>query len=98
MKSQHARLLPSLEERYGRLVPRIVQLPPSASRPLPIVGRVAGWVTPRASWVVESRDGVSVDPEAVSMEAVAGKRRLAINDLLAQAAVLMRDAGCVRAW
>lgn len=98
MKSQHARLLPSLEERYGRLVPRIQQLPPSGSRPLTIMGRVAGWITPRATRALESLDGVRVEPEAVCMEAVAGKRRLAINDLLAEAAVLMRDAGCLRAW
>lgn len=99
MKSQHARLLlPSLEERYGRLVPRIQHLPPAGSRPLTIMGRVAGWITPRATRALESLEGVRVEPEAVCIEAVVGRQRLAINEVLAQAAVLMRDAGCLRTW
>jgi len=99
MKSQQARqLLPSLEERYGRLVPRIQQLPPSGSRPLTIMGRVAGWITPRATRALESLEGVRVEPEAVCIEAVVGQRRLPINEVLAEAALLMRDAGCLRAW
>lgn len=99
MKSHHARLLlPSLNKRYGRLVPRIQHLPPSGSRPLTVTGRVAGWITPRATRALAALDGVRIEPEAVCIDAVAAGKRLVINEVLAQAAVLMQEAGCLRAW
>jgi len=91
-------LLPTLEKRYGRLVPRIQQLPPSGSRPLTVTGRVAGWITPRATRALAKLEGVRVEPEAVCIDAAAAGRRLQINQVLAQAALLMREAGCLRAW
>ncbi|MDX3894592.1 NUDIX hydrolase [Pusillimonas sp.] len=91
-------LLPTLEKRYGRLVPRIQQLPPSGSRPLTVTGRVAGWITPRATRALAKLEGVRIEPEAVCIEGSAAGRRLQVNQVLAQAALLMRDAGCLRAW
>ncbi|TFL15692.1 NUDIX domain-containing protein [Pusillimonas caeni] len=91
-------LLPTLEKRYGRLVPRIQQLPPSGSRPLTVTGRVAGWITPRATRALAALEGVRIEPEAVCIDGAAAGRRLQINQVLAQAALLMRDAGCLRAW
>lgn len=91
-------LLPLLEKRYGRLVPRIQQLPPSGSRPLTISGHVAGWITPRATRALANLPGVRVDPEAVCIAPNGTMRGLTINKVLADAAILMRDAGCLRAW
>lgn len=91
-------LLPSLEKRYGRLVPRIQQLPPSGSRPLTISGHVAGWVTPRATRALANLKGVRIDPEAVCIGVAGSMQGLTINKVLAKAALLMRDAGCLRAW
>lgn len=99
MKAHPARsLAPTLEKRYGRLVPRIQQLPPAGSRPLTVTGRVAGWITPRATRALASLEGVRVEPEAVCIGAVAAGTRRSVDQVLAQAAVLMRDAGCLRAW
>lgn len=99
MKSHQARLLlPSLEQRYRRLVPRIQQLPPTGSRPLTITGRVCGWITPRATRALASLEGVRIEPEAVCIDAMAAGKRLKINQVLERAAILMRDAGCLRAW
>jgi len=91
-------LLPTLEKRYGRIVPRIQQLPPSGSRPLTVAGRVAGWITPRATRALAGLEGVRIEPEAVCIDGSASGRRLQINQVLARAALLMRDAGCLRAW
>lgn len=91
-------LVRSLEQRYGRLVPRIQQLPPAGSRPLTVSGRVAGWITPRATRVLAALDGVRVEPEAVCIDAVTAERRLSVDEVLARAALRMRDAGCLRAW
>src|SRR5690606_694863 len=99
MNAQPAKsLLPTLEKRYGRIVPRIQQLPPSGSRPLTVAGRVAGWITPRATRALAGLEGVRIEPEAVCIDGSASGRRLQINQVLARAALLMRDAGCLRAW
>lgn len=99
MKSNPSRsLLPSLEKRYARLVPRIQHLPPSGSRPLTVTGRVAGWITPRATRALSKLEGVRIEPEAVCIDAVAAGKRLVVNQVLAQAALLMQEAGCLRAW
>lgn len=99
MKSDPAKLLiPLLKKRYEQLVPRIQHLPPSGSRPLTVSGRVAGWITPRATAALSALDGVRIEPEAVCIELSAGDPQRSINQVLAEAAVLMRDAGCLRAW
>lgn len=99
MKEHAAKsLVTSLEKRYGKLVPRIQHLPPSGSRPLMVSGRVAGWITPRATRALASLDGVEIKPEAVCIQAIARGRKGSVNQVLAQAALLMRDAGCLRAW
>lgn len=87
-----------LEQRLGRLVPRIQQLPPSGSRPLTVSGRVAGWVTPRATRALAPLAGARIEPEAVCIEPVSAGQRRSVNQVLAEAALLMRDAGCLRAW
>lgn len=91
-------LIPQLEKRYSQLVPRIQHLPPAGSRPLTISGRVAGWITPRATRALASLDGVRIEPEAVCIGAPAGGQPASIDQVLAKAALLMRDAGCLRAW
>jgi len=99
MKAHPAKsLFPLLEKRHGLLVPRIQQLPPSGSRPLTVLGHVAGWITPRATRALASLEGARIEPEAVCIEPVTAGQRRSVNQVLAEAALLMRDAGCLRAW
>ncbi|HUH87036.1 MAG TPA: NUDIX domain-containing protein [Pusillimonas sp.] len=91
-------LVSTLDKRYRLLVPRIQHLPPAGSRPLTVSGRVAGWITPRATRALSSLEGVRIEPEAVCIDAVPTVPRRMLDQVLADAALLMRDAGCLRAW
>lgn len=98
MKDAHARaLMPAVQARHRQLIKRIQQLPPSGSRPLTVSGRVAGWVTARATSYLEGLSGVRIEDEAVHITAVPS-RRLSLNAVLAQLAVSLKDTGCLRGW
>ncbi len=83
--------------RYRRLVPRIQQLPPPGSRPLTVAGKVSGWITARATGVLAGQPGFSIEPEAVNITACV-TQRLSLNEVLASAACVLRDQGCLRGW
>jgi isopentenyldiphosphate isomerase len=87
----------AIAARYGQLTKQIQQLPPAGSRPLTISGRVAGWITMKACAAVEGMRGVRVEEEAVHIASSAA-HRLPLNDVLAQVALALRDAGCLRGW
>lgn len=89
--------LPALGERYRHLVARTQQLPPNGSRPLTVSGRVSGWITARATQVLQGLPGVDTEPEAVHLAAVPG-RRLTLDTVLSDIARTLNDAGCLRAW
>ncbi len=89
--------LSAIEKRYTQLLRRAQHLPPAGSRPLTVSGRVAGWITSRATHAIQSLPGVEVNLEAVHVSAVPAKR-LRIDTVLEQLAVTLNEAGCVRAW
>jgi 8-oxo-dGTP pyrophosphatase MutT (NUDIX family) len=98
MNDAHARALaPVLDTRYKQLAKRIQQLPPGGSRPLTVSGRVAGWITAKATSHLHDLPGVHIEPEAVHVTA-APTQRLPLNTVLAQLAVSLKDTGCLRGW
>jgi 8-oxo-dGTP pyrophosphatase MutT (NUDIX family) len=62
-----------------------------------VAARVAGWVTARATAALRGQPGVRVTHEAVYITADR-PNGLALNDVLARLAVVLRDAGCLRGW
>jgi 8-oxo-dGTP pyrophosphatase MutT (NUDIX family) len=98
MNDAHARALePVLDARYKQLAKRIQQLPPGGSRPLTVAGRVAGWITAKATSHLYDLPGVHIEPEAVHVTA-APTQRFPLNSVLAQLAVSLKDTGCLRGW
>lgn len=87
----------ALAAREKQLARRIHHLPPIGSRPLTVSGRVAGWITARATSIVDGLPGIHVEPEAVHLTA-APRDRLRLDAVLANVANALRDGGCVRAW
>jgi isopentenyldiphosphate isomerase len=92
-----ARLAPLVQKRLDALVPRIQHLPPAGSRPLTVAGRVAGWATSRAAGALRNQPGIRVDHEAVHVVADTFQK-MGLNAVMAQAARVLNDAGCVRSW
>src|SRR5690554_8192626 len=74
-------LLEAVRLRQEQLVPRIQHLPPAGSRPLTVAGRVAGWITPRATTAVAGMDGVHITDEAVHVVA-APRQRLPLEIIM----------------
>lgn len=98
MKDAHARATaPALSARYQALAKRIQQLPPSGSRPLTVAGRVAGWITAKATGHINGLPGIHIEDEAVHITA-APRHRMPLNAVLAQLAVSLKDTGCLRSW
>lgn len=98
MNDAHARALaPVLDTRYKQLAKRIQQLPPGGSRPLTVAGKVAGWITAKATSHLCDVPGVHIEPEAVHVTAVP-RQRLPLNGVLAQLAASLKDTGCLRGW
>lgn len=90
-------LFDAILARQQSLTPRIQHLPPVGSRPLAVAGRVAGWVTPRATACMADLPGVRVTDEAVHVVA-APRRGLTLDVLMARIALVLRDNGCLRGW
>lgn len=98
MKDAHARALkPDLGARYQQLIKRIQQLPPVGSRPLTVAGRVAGWITAKATGHLEGLPGIHIGDEAVHITASLPKR-LSLDAVMAQLAAALKDTGCLRGW
>jgi isopentenyldiphosphate isomerase len=90
-------LTPALGPRYQQLARRIQQLPPAGSRPLTVSGRVAGWITAKATSHLHDLPGVRIEDEAVHL-AASPRHRLPLNAVLARLAVSLKDTGCLRGW
>ena len=90
-------LLDAISARQQALVPRIQQLPPAGSRPLTVAGRVAGWITTRATDAVAGMDGVHITDEAVHVVA-APRQRLPLDAVMARIAKALAAHGCLRGW
>ncbi|MGP1614532.1 MAG: DUF4743 domain-containing protein [Pollutimonas bauzanensis] len=98
MKDAHARAMtPALGTRYQQLAKRIQQLPPSGSRPLTVAGKVAGWITAKATGHLDGLPGIHVEDEAVHITA-SPRQRMPLNAVLAQLALSLKDTGCLRGW
>lgn len=90
-------LFDAIRARQQSLAPRIQHLPPAGSRPLTVAGRVAGWITPRATDSVAGMDGVRVTDEAVHVVA-APRQRLPLDTIMARIAGVLHENGCLRGW
>lgn len=90
-------LLQAVAQRRKALLPAISQLPPKGSRPLTVAGRVAGWATVNATDALRGLPGVHIEDEGVHITASRAPR-VALNAVLARAAKVLNDAGCVRSW
>lgn len=87
----------AIDERYQRLIPTIQQLPHNGSRPLTVSGRVAGWITGKATHHIADMPGVQIEDEAVHITAVTS-RRLSLTRVLEQLATGLKGTGCLRGW
>lgn len=87
----------AIEERYQRLIPKIQQLPLTGSRPLTVSGRVAGWVSAKATRHINGMPGVRIEDEAVHITAVPA-RQLTLTKVLEQLAIGLQGTGCLRGW
>lgn len=90
-------LLAGVSARRQALIPRIQQLPHVGSRPLTVAGRVAGWITPRATECLAGMAGVRVTDEAVHVAAVP-RERLSLDAVMGRIALALSDGGCLRGW
>ncbi|AEC21287.1 NUDIX hydrolase [Pusillimonas sp. T7-7] len=98
MKDAQAHALaPVVQARYRQLIKRIQQLPPGGCRPLTVSGRVAGWVTAKATGHLLGLPGVHIEDEAVHITAATGQR-MTLNAVLARLALSLKDTGCLRGW
>jgi 8-oxo-dGTP pyrophosphatase MutT (NUDIX family) len=95
--SQLPALLEAVSARQKSLVPLIHQLPPEGSRPLTVAGRVAGWVTLRATQCLEGMVGVRVTDEAVHV-AAAPRERMPLDRVMSEIATALYHHGCLRGW
>ncbi|MFT0533841.1 NUDIX domain-containing protein [Castellaniella hirudinis] len=86
-----------LTARRARLVKRAQQLPPSGARPVTVSGRVAGWVAPAVLDAIAHHPGVRLEPEAAHLAPVPA-RRLGMDAVLKEIALLLRDCGHIRSW
>lgn len=87
----------AIDERHAALLHALQQLPPKGSRPLTVSGRVAGWVTARATAALRGLPGVHVEDEAVHI-ASSSSPRMSLNAVLVRAAQVLDEAGCIRSW
>lgn len=83
--------------RSARLVRRAQQLPPAGARPVTVLGRVGGWIAPRALEAIRTLPGVDVEDEAVHIRAVS-TGGLGLEAVLRGVAQTLQTAGCIRAW
>jgi len=87
----------ALRARYARGLVRIQDLPLPGARPLTVAGRIAGWITAKATDSIAALPCVRVAHEAVHVGS-ADTPRARLNAVLAQIAENLRDGGCLRGW
>lgn len=87
----------AIPARQRSLIPQIQNLPPAGSRPLTVAGRVAGWITPRATDTVAGMAGVQITDEAVHIVAVP-RKRLTLDSVMREIAQALHENGCLRGW
>ena len=87
----------AIAKQYQQLIPSIQQLPPTGSRPLTVGGRVAGWITEKATHHVSGMPGVRIEDEAVHITASPASS-LSLVRVLALLADGLKDTGCLRGW
>jgi isopentenyldiphosphate isomerase len=98
MKDALASALASqVAKRKNLLAKHIQQLPPMASRPLTVSGRVAGWITSKATVHAAGLPGIHVEDEAVHITACI-QQRLSLPQVFERLATVLRDTGCLRGW
>lgn len=90
-------LTPAINARYQTLAKRIQHLPPVGSRPLTVAGKVAGWITAKATQHLNGLPGIRIEDEAVHITAAVGQRK-SLNAVLADLAIALKDTGCLRSW
>src|SRR5690606_35439489 len=88
---------PQLVKRKNLLATHIQHLPPSGSRPLTVSGRVAGWITPRATQHANGLPGVHIEDEAVHIASCV-QQRITLTGVFERLALTLRDAGCLKCW
>ena len=86
-----------IDARYKKLIKRIQNLPPAGSRPLTVAGKVAGWVTAKATRHIQGLPGVHIEDEAVHVTAC-DVQRLPLNQVLADLTESLKYTGCLRGW
>src|SRR5690606_37732468 len=98
MKDARAHALtPAINTRYQTLAKRIQHLLPTGSRLLTGAGKVAGWITAKATSHLAGLSGIQIEDEAVHITAAAAQRK-SLNAVMAELAITLRDAGCLRTW
>lgn len=82
---------------YQQLSRRVQEVPVSGSRPLIIAGKIAGFIHPDAINALQNKHYFKQDELAVYLaEPVLSK--LALNEVLLDVALSLRDAGLTRTW
>jgi 8-oxo-dGTP pyrophosphatase MutT (NUDIX family) len=86
-----------LDPLYNELLAKTQELPPLGSRALFIAGWRCGWATSAACDVLTSVPHVDVAPGAVHI-GQNWQPGLALNALLADVALALREANCLKVW
>lgn len=82
---------------YDALRARASEPPPDQALPLDLAGRRCGWITPAAREALHAA-GLAVSGDGVTRLLPDQRRGPELNAALAQAAQVLREAGCLRGW
>ncbi|WP_242444329.1 NUDIX hydrolase family protein [Advenella sp. S44] len=82
---------------YAALLQSIQEVPPEYSLPLTIAGKLAGFITPQALAAIAHLPQVRTTATAVHL-ADPGTPRFELEPLLADIAIILRDAGLLKTW
>ncbi len=86
-----------LPDLYAALRARAQELPPEGAHALYIAGRRCGWATHAAADALQGADHIEADHDSVRIgEGMAPGPEL--DAVLERAAILLRDANCLRGW
>lgn len=89
---------PDLHDAYARLAAAVRQPPHEGSLALWIAGSRCGWATPSAQQALAGLGKRQHDREAIFHLGADLAPGPELNALLAEAALLLREAGCLRGW
>lgn len=82
---------------YAALLQSIQEVPPEYSLPLTIAGKLAGFITPQALKAIGHLPQVRTTATAVHF-ADPGTPRFELEPMLADIAIILRDAGLLKTW